>query len=157
MARIVSTLWLATCGLAVCGKWSAADSQEPSGEWLAELQGKWVVRACRQDGRVFPPLQGARLQVHEKDLIVMLPNELIKAHLVAEMVDGQRTLRCTYVLGPEKGHTRVGLYAFHRELLYICLGPPDGPQPEDLTCRRGSHRLLMVLQRENPHEWDLAR
>lgn len=144
-------------GLVACGGWAAAVGGESPAEQLAELQGRWIIVACRHDGRAFPPLQNARVQFYEDELTLMLPNEFIKARLTAEVVDDQQTLRCEYLLGPDKGHTRHGLYAMRQDRIYLCLGPLDGPRPKDLTCRRGSNRLLLVLQRENPHEWDLAR
>lgn len=157
MGRVFAIFLVLAWGIVACGDWPVASGGESSAEQLAELQGKWVIVACRHDGRVFPPLQGARVQFHEQEMILMLPNELIKARLAAEVVEDQRTLSCEYLLGPDKGHMRHGLYAFHKNCLYLCLGPLDGPRPKNLTCRPGSNRLLLVLQRENPHEWDLAR
>lgn len=157
MARTFSTIWLVAWGLVTLGSLQPSVALGPSQDQLTELQGKWIVRSCRHDGRIFPPLQGVRVQFHEQDMILMLPNELIKASLRVDTVDGQQTLDCQYILGTDKGRTRLGVYAFHEDYLYLCLGPLDGPRPKDLSCRRGSNRLLLVLQRENPHEWDLAR
>lgn len=148
MARTFSTCWLLACGLFTVGLGPYAYSRERSADLLATLQGSWLVQACRQDGRAFPPLQGARVQFHEQDMILILPNELIKARVAAETVDDQATLTFEYLLGSDRGHTRRAVCAFRGERIYLCLGPLDGPCPTDLTCRRGSRRLLLVLQRE---------
>lgn len=136
--------WVVIAGLLV-----AADSakEEAAKQDLAKMQGTWSPVSYIIEGKSTPAadLVKTRLTVSGNQSTFVVGKATFHGTYALDATTKPRSIDITFKDGPDKGKKKLGLYAFEKEQMQICLAVIGAPRPKEIKAGPGVN--LEVWQR----------
>jgi uncharacterized protein (TIGR03067 family) len=121
---------------------------DPVKDELTRLNGVWAVVTYEYDGGKLDDVQVAAYpRLIMKDGAYRWANAQSGGDMKIDPTQRPKHVDYTHGPGPLRGKIQVGIYDLQGDIFRDCIGPVDGPRPNDFTVPAGSGRTLFVYRR----------
>jgi uncharacterized protein (TIGR03067 family) len=128
----------------------AADGAEDDAvkKELNKLQGTWQMVSHEVDGKPDTALKGAMRFVEGDKFTIKKDDKVMRAATMKlDPTKKPKWIDITFTDGPEKGKTRLGIYALEGDTQKICYGDLDKERPTEFVSKPGTGHRLVVFKK----------
>jgi uncharacterized protein (TIGR03067 family) len=117
---------------------------------LTRLQGSWQLERVEENGKQTEAdgLKGHLILFAGDHFILRTPSEEPQTGLLRlEVGRKPKTMNATILMGANRGTTMLGIYAFEKDALKICVDVQGEERPKEFTAPAKSTRRFMIYKR----------
>jgi uncharacterized protein (TIGR03067 family) len=132
--------------LMLLGAGPAADQSQKE---LVRFQGVWIIASSEQDGRSDPSSPDTRVIISADEFTTKMGNRpLRRGTLKLDATKQPKTIDLTYIDGPQKGQSSLGIYRLEGDSWVLAFSIPGKARPTSFDHRIKAGIRYMVLKRE---------
>jgi uncharacterized protein (TIGR03067 family) len=115
----------------------------------AKLEGTWKIVSWEEDGKAGfeEAARKAVLTVTGNRFTLRTPEETTEGSFKIDSTKKPEQIEVTSVKGRYRGKTLLGVYELRDHTCKVCFAPPGKDRPKELSAKKGSGHILLVVKR----------
>jgi len=148
MKTVLMTVLRSLLVLVVAVAPAARAEEDPAAKEYARFEGTWKFASVEAEGQKLPEAQfkDSRLVLKGRSFTFTEAGATYKV----DLGKSPKQIDITFLEGPEKGKTMLGIYELEGDTYKVCLGLTGKSRPTAFVSKPGSGHVLEVLKRVKP-------